>query len=196
MIRAARANPFRTAEIDHLEYYCPELSLISLVDRLQQLNQRAMLVGPHGSGKSTLLRCIATQLSGRYNICNVLLRTDHPNLNSSQRQNLRQLSNKDFLLVDGFEQLSSWAKFRLMKWSTRAGGVLLTSHVDGPLPSLHSHRNSLSTTTAMVEKVLTESLSPCLRSRISHLHRQHGDDMRSVFQSLYNDWATSDAPTP
>ena len=199
MIRPARANPFRTAEIDRLDYYSPEISISQLVDRLQQTGYRAMLVGPQGSGKSTLLRAIGESLSSQFRIHRVLLRDENPSLSREERRLIRDLTSSDLLLLDGFEQLSRWARSRVLKRSQRAGGLVVTTHSITPpesleLSLLHQHKNSLGTTTAMVERVLRTPLSPAQRLRVGELHRAHGDNMRDLFCELYEDWASRSRP--
>ncbi len=191
MIRSAQSNPFRTAALDQLTYYSPDTCILTLAEDFQRLANRAMLVGPHGSGKSTLLADIASALSSRYSIKQITLREEKRIFSSQDKALLESLSNGDLLLVDGFEQLSAWNKFRLMRCSLAAGGLLLTSHRPGPLPILHSHSNCFDTTVLLVEKLLQKKLDAKMHEQLRPIYKFHGNDTRSILFELYDLWSES-----
>ncbi len=110
-----------------------------LIARLRANDWRGQIVGAHGTGKSTLLATLlpALEQAGRR-----VVRFD---LHDGQRRlpaepgQLRSLRTLDVLLIDGFEQLSAFARFSVKRRSRKQGfGLLVTAHADVGLPWLYS----------------------------------------------------------
>src|SRR5258706_13451597 len=111
----ARENPFRSARVMGIRYRFPEgFSWASLLRRLQQLGNRAALVGSEGSGKTTLLDQLEPSLID-LGFRSLLLGESADGLVDLVP---RSLTNNDFLLLGSAERLRWW-QWRTFTWSSR-----------------------------------------------------------------------------
>ena len=134
----AADNPFTVQKLGRLRYRLDGLSWEALLDRLALLRYRAAIVGPHGHGKTTLLKELAPRLEERgFRIRCLMLHEGERRLGRDRRKILfRDLAPHDLLCVDGAEQLGRWA-WQALRWRSRAaGGLLITAHRPGLLPTL------------------------------------------------------------
>lgn len=115
-----------------------------LLLKLAALDWQAELLGPHGVGKSTLLRQLQplAEAAGR-----VWLAVEvRPEKVSQAYRQLRavSLSPSSLVVIDGFEQLSRWQRWRLQWRCQRArAGLLVTTHLPTRLPTLASLQPNL-----------------------------------------------------
>jgi GTPase SAR1 family protein len=186
----ARDNPFATDRALKLRYHLHGTTWDELLERLDKLNYRAALVGPEGSGKTTLLEDLAPHLRAQgYNI--LWLRLDR-----TCRKFSRQFWNRffihlcptDMILFDGAEQMSRLAWERFKYQSHKAGGMVITSHRAGLLPTLLE----CSTTPELLGQIITEILGqesdvPCETMRV--LYDKHNGNLRSALRELYDMYA-------
>src|SRR5690349_12444585 len=134
----ARDNPFRTERVLQVRYHLLGMTWPGLFKRLHQLRYRAALVGTEGTGKTTLLEDLAPRLA-QLGLRPWPLRLDcaHPGFEPGFIYRFaRRLGGRDVILLDGAEQLSrpGWRWFKLQtRW---VGGLIITSHRPGLLPTL------------------------------------------------------------
>ena len=154
-----KSNPFAT------RFVCPgELvwiatghddSLAVLANSFQQrFHCRAAIVGPHGSGKSTLLEHLIPLLDANA-VWLKLRRREKPF--KKIRASSSQWSPGAVLVLDGFEQLSTWQAIRVC-WMVRQQrvGLLATCHQPSwLLPTLLT----LAPTAELVQRLVTERLT-------------------------------------
>ena len=190
MLRA-RDNPFAVEHVLRLRYQFHNDDWSSLLQRLHSLNYRAAIVGPKGSGKTTLLEELAPQLEARG------LRVHRLFLNEQSRAYpasfvrcvRRSLSERDVILFDGSEQLSllAWWRFR---WETRqAGGLIITKHRGGRLPTLIECQTSYELFAGLVQSLHeSRTLGP---DTLERLFAKHHGNLRDAIRELY-DLAASD----
>ena len=139
-MRAVSENPFctrrvRPGAIPFL--FPPDQTAEALIERLQTAGWRGEIVGPHGSGKSTLLASLISVLE------RVGRRTVLVELHDGQRRlppelwSDARLETPAVLVIDGYEQLSRFSRFRLRWFCHRRGvGLLITTHQPMGLPTL------------------------------------------------------------
>ena len=140
------SNPFasRWVQPGALPYLFPAgESMQMLLERLQINNWWGQIVGPHGSGKSTLLASLLPEMErfGRKPRL-VALHDGQRRLPSAMMQWIGQerKGQNQILIIDGYEQLSYWSRFRLKHHCRRLGmGLLATSHHSVGLPDLVSN---------------------------------------------------------
>lgn len=183
-----RDNPFRAGRVDGLGYRFPDgVSAESLIAGLFRLGGRAAIVGPHGHGKSTLLRALATALLERgYDVRRATLRTESPRLAPEVAHGfLSNLTPQTMLLLDGAEQLSR-PRWLHLRWRARhAGGLLITSHGAGLLPTLFE----CSTTPELLEELmreLTERQGATEPPAARALHLRHRGDLREALREAFD----------
>ena len=175
----ARDNPFASDRVESLRYRLPEgLTWDELLQRLATLRHRAALVGPHGHGKTTLLEDLAPRLTVRgFRVRTVTLRQDERRVDW---QRFRGLSPDDILFLDGAELLGRLAWLRVRFHCRRAGGVIVTSHRHGLLPTLLECKTTPELLSDLVRELTCEELET------GELFARHGGNLRLVFWEMYD----------
>jgi hypothetical protein len=175
----ARDNPFASDRVESLRYRLPEgLTWDQLLERLAALRFRAALVGPHGRGKTTLLEDLAPRLTARgFRVRTVTLRQEEGGVDW---QRLRGLGEQDILFLDGAELLGrlDWLRVRFL--CRRAGGLVVTSHRPGLLPTLLE----CSTTPELLAKLIRELTGEELNT--AELFARHAGNVRMAFWEMYD----------
>ncbi len=178
----ARHNPFATERLDRLAYRDPATGepigpeeLDRLLDRLEELGRRAAIVGPEGSGKTALLEALAARLA---------LRGWRVRWSLAGPRAAEPASPKTFLLVDGEERLAYRGWRRLLRAARGAGGLLVTVHLPGPLPTLFESATSPELLATLVAE-LTDGPSPQLPTAAS-LYARHRGNLREALLELYD----------
>jgi hypothetical protein len=162
-----------------------------LMDRLAALRYRAAVVGPHGRGKSTLLEDLAPRLEERgFRVRRITINQAHPRLDRSEREALRALGAQDVLLFDGAERLGRAGWLALRARSRGFGGLIVTSHRPGLLPTLHECETSPELLAGIVRDLLgPDAGGPCPVP--VDLYTRHGGNLRDALRELYDAWAKS-----
>ncbi len=188
--RLARQNPFRVNRVLSLRYRLDALGWRDLLDRWAELGQRAALVGPKGSGKTTLLEELEQRLEARgWHLVPLRLRHDRRRLNAADWRRLQDAGPRHLVTVDGVEQLSWWRWHQLSKHSQRAGGLIVTSHTPGRLPTLRRHQTDPSLLHALVTELVGTAQAARLAPELEQLFEQHQGNLRDCLRSLYDAWA-------
>lgn len=152
-------NPFSTRFVrpGALPFlFPPGESAIELVDQLRRQGWWGQIIGPHGSGKSTLLRTLEPELlaSGR-TIHWFEFHTGDPRPGQARR-GVPGGDHRSLVVIDGYEQLSWFERFRWRRKCRRSRwGLLVTAHQDCGLPHLCS-----TTTTIPLARQLVRHLLP------------------------------------
>jgi hypothetical protein len=209
----ARDNPFSTDRVLKVRYKLRGLTWDHLLDRLARLGYRAALVGPEGSGKTTLLEDLAPRLAER-GLNPVPLRIEAtpcsrrreeahavgagPPLHGGGNeltQRLAQLTARDVILCDGAEQLSAFAWWRFSKLSRQVGGLVITAHGEGLLPTLHRCVTTPELLRELIEDLLGERGSG-LPVAVSELFARHQGNLRDALRELYDLFALATTGAP
>lgn len=155
-----------------------------LLSRLESLGRRAAIVGPHGSGKTTLLEDLGARLEAQgWRVQYLRLHADRRSLPS-----LPKVDDRVFLLCDGAEQLRILDWIRLRWCAARAGGLAITTHRAGRLPTLHR----CETTPALLREVAGSLGATLTEVESTMLWVRHAGNLRDVIRELYDRW--SDVP--
>lgn len=190
----ARDNPFAADRVLSIRYECPEGQVGALLARLERLRYRAAIVGPHGTGKTTLLEDLEAPLARLgFRVTHLRLRADRRRFPSGCLAQLAaRLDARDLVCLDGAEQLDRvrWMTFR---WRTRrAGGVLITSHRPGFLPTLIECTTSPELLDGIISR-LTPQAGGLLRPTAEDLFKRHHGNLRDALRELYDVYAAADA---
>lgn len=186
----AQDNPFRVERLHAIRYRLAGTTWEELLARLEGWRYRAAVVGPHGHGKTTLLEDLASRLTARgFRIRSASLHDDQRRLSPAQKRTLLSgLSLQDVLFVDGAEQLSGLAWLLLCWRSRRAGGLVITSHRPGLLPTLYECR----TTPELLAGIVGDLLGPeaeGIQPAAEELFARHQGNVRGALLELYDVYA-------
>lgn len=180
----ARDNPFAVHRVLRERYRLDEAGWAALLARLGKLSFRAAIVGPHGAGKTTLLEDLAARLEVAGWRVHWVRLSEEVRVVPAEflRVALPGLGARDVVLLDGGEQLSAPAWW-LFRWkSRRAGGVVISTHREGRLPTLRR-----CATTPEVLRELVNSLGASLSEADARaLHRRHRGNIREALRALYD----------
>ena len=154
----ASRNPFRSTRILEFRYRFLESGWDELLLRLEAQRMRGAIVGPEGSGKTTLLEDLGERL---------------------------RRSGRRVVLVDGVDELSRRAWRDLQKRASEAGGLVVTAHREGYLPTLLLTRT---TPEILEEAVLAASGRRCSDFGVSAdaLWTRHDGNVRTALRELYD----------
>jgi hypothetical protein len=185
-------NPFRVQRLARLSYRLDGMTWEALVARWDALGRRGALVGPEGRGKSTLLAELGERLVERdgVRLRAVVLRRGERRLPRAERARLLDAAGpRDLLLIDGAQELAAGEWRRLRDAGRAAGGLLITSHRAGLLPTLHECR----TTPALLDDLLAELLGgePDAEAVVSAaaaatLFSRHRGNLRDALLAAYD----------
>ena len=185
----ARDNPFRSERVLSLRYRLGG-SWDALLARFETLGRRAAIVGPHGSGKTTLLEDLAPRLrEARFAVRELRLDTETPSFDPEFLENFfRSLGPRDVILFDGAEQLGRFAWRRFERRARAAGGVVITSHRPGLLPTLLETSTTPELLGSLVDQILGDHASE-VRPLMPDLFERHRGNLREALRELYDRYA-------
>ena len=188
-----------------------------------QLHCRAAIVGPHGSGKSTLLEHLVPMLGTIALRRSTVNWGEQPraadtvvpfqNVPSGELRSVvwlrlrgRSASGRllletrsewarpgRLLVIDGYEQLSHFRRWRAM-WLTRSSrtGLLVTAHHPTWLPTLIETHVDAALAQQVLEQLLSEDAVDRARMldahRLAKLLEKHHGNLRELFMELYDEF--------
>lgn len=184
----AADNPFAVQKVLRIRYRLSDPAWEGLLERFAALRYRAAIVGPHGRGKTTLLEDLAPRLQALgFRIRSVTLHAGDSQFTREQKRDLfRHLSSRDLLCLDGAEQLGRISWLTLLARSRSAGGLLITSHRPGLLPTLLD----CETTPELLEAIVRDLAgSEADGVQIGELFARHRGNLREALREMYDVWA-------
>jgi energy-coupling factor transporter ATP-binding protein EcfA2 len=165
----------------------PGQSAEQLVEQLRANQWRGQVLGPHGSGKSTLLAALLPLIeqAGKRPLL-VELHEGQRRLPDGWNQPAVP-DDATLVIVDGYEQLARWNRYRLNQLCRRRNrGLLITAHTSVGLPDLFTTAIDFDLAWQLVTDLLgprTPLVTPDrLRARLEH----HRGNLREVLFDLYD----------
>jgi hypothetical protein len=183
-------NPFTASRLrpGAVPYFFPAGQTIAdLIERLQRTSWWGQILGPHGAGKSSLVAALtpAIQQAGRATLA-VALHDGQRRLPADFRQAVCQ-GRPDILIIDGYEQLSVWSRFRLKRYCRRRGlGLIVTAHRSVGLPDLARVAVELPLAWQVVEHLQQDCLSLVRCNDVEECLLRHEGNLREVLFDLYD----------
>jgi hypothetical protein len=171
----ARDNPFAAARVERLRYRLNEGGWDALLARLERNRWRGAIVGPHGSGKTTLLEELRTRLEV------IGMRVTSVRLHAWRRALPPIDDAADVIVCDGAEQLS-WLGALALRTVARGRGLIVTSHREGWLPTVHRCATSAELLAALVAELDT----PLTPRDAAALFHSHAGNLRNALAALYD----------
>jgi hypothetical protein len=134
--------------------------------------------------KTTLLEDLAPHLAAQR------LRAKYLRLDREQRMFdpvmldgfFAHLSHSDVICLDGCEQLSDRAWREFLKRSECAGGLIVTTHEPGRLPTLLT----CSTTSGLLAEIIERLIGSDHSIDVNALHSRHRGNIRDALRDLYD----------
>jgi hypothetical protein len=187
--RRARDNPFAVSRVRRIRYRMSEGEWETFMNRLRKRRFRGALVGPEGAGKTTLLEDLGPRLA-REGWTTHWLQVEEGKcaLPAGRRSLFPALGPSDCLLLDSAERLRpwSWAVFRYR--TRRVGGLIVTTHRPGRLPTLLECRPRRHLLLDIVEELTGESGGE-IHNLALQLFERHQGNVRDVLWALYDVYA-------
>ena len=181
----ARDNPFRTEQVLTIRYRMIDDSFAGILERLAELGYRGAIVGPKGAGKTTLLEDLEPALQALgFRI--IRLRLDDLQCGFPRgflKGFFDQLTDRDFVLFDGAERLNRWEWLRFKKGTKRAGGLIVTAHRAGLLPTLKECRTTPEVLSEILEKLAD---TPAAERDVRLLYKRHKGNLREALREMYD----------
>ena len=183
----AKDNPFKTDSVLGVRYRLRDRTWGELLGQLRRLGYRAAIVGPHGSGKTTLLEDLEPHLAA-LGFSLIRLRLDDRTRRFERgflRDLFRNLTERDLLLFDGAEQMSRLAWRGFKRRAKRAGGLIITSHKRGRLPTLVE----CETSPELLREIIRELIGGEAEARYAateELHAKHRGNLRDALREMYD----------
>lgn len=185
----ARENPFRSEQVGRLAYRFAQGSMDQLFTALEQKKWRGAIVGPKGTGKTLLMDELQPRIAAAgYTVKRIRLDESHPTFSRRFLDDFAgQIRSGDVILFDGAEQMSAmvWMRFR---WSVRrAGGMVITCHRPGRLPTLLKTRTS----PQLLEDLVKQLAGPTApdRAECERLFAAHHGNIRNALREFYDIYA-------
>lgn len=188
----AKDNPFAAGRFDAIAFRFPDGDdMDRLIDRLNDVSMRGAIVGGEGRGKTTLLDAIEDCLEASdFSVIRHSFRAGQTQIPRAMKTRIRDADSRTILLIDGAEQLAllSWHS---LKWKTRPlGGLVVTSHRGGLLPTVIQ----CETSTALLSELLDE-LAPARPDHFPsarELLMRHEGNIRHAMFEAYDFFAAMD----
>jgi len=183
----ARDNPFAAERIGAIRYRPVNTTFDRILARLSELNYRAAITGPEGSGKTTLLEDLHQALAQKGFRTRLIFLNDTSLLDSPAcRRLLSELARDQIVLLDGADLIrrSDWSLLK-RHTITHAGGLIITSHRRGLLPTLIE----CSTTAALLKDIVNGLLPrgrPIPAEFLDHLYARRQGNLRDCLRELYD----------
>ena len=156
----------------------------AIFDRLRN-HWWGQIVGPHGSGKSTLLATLTPliEAAGR----SVLSLKIGPGERKLPPLDPTSLSPTTQIIIDGYEQLSWWSRWKLHHVARGAkAGLLVTAHANVGFPTLYQTKPSEAVAQAVVERLTEAAGLPIPEAEISAAYHSTGGDIRETLFKLFD----------
>ncbi len=187
---AGVGNPFSTRHVrpGAIPYIFPSgESSQQLLQLLERNGWWGEIIGPHGSGKSALLATLIPLIeqTGR--------KTLLIELHDGQRRLPVDLGAEprleagSLIVIDGYEQLSRFSRFRVRRFCRRQEvGLLVTAHRPVGLPPLYRSNVSIETAEQVVAWLLGEAEPLVTKDQLADCLQNHGGDLRESLFALYD----------
>jgi len=186
-------NPFRSSCIDAIPYHACDHDAAAVIAKWKADGRRGAIVGPHGSGKSTLMREVAAALEAAgEHVVRRTLRQDQPSPSWRElRDELARATPDGVVIFDGADALSRLMWMRYRHRSRRAGGLIITTHRAGLLPTLVTTRTSPELVDVLLQHLLPHASVAVHVDAHARLDVHHGN-VREVWRDLYDRFAAGE----
>jgi len=161
------------------------------IARLAEGGWRGAIVGPHGSGKSTLLATLIEALRQRGCHIRLIELRDGQRRLPREARGMLNIGRPGLLALDGYEQLSHWARWRLdAACRRRRCGLLVTSHGPVGLTEICRVRAEPNVVRTLVGELQAGRPPFVDEADVDQALQRHGQNVRETFFELYDLYET------
>jgi len=193
----AADNPFAASRLrpGAIPYvFSAGLSRTQLLETLRRNQWWGQIVGPHGSGKSALLAALLPAVRGLGREPLLIELHDAQRRLPVDLRRINVIRGETVVVVDGYEQLGLWSRWRLKRFCRRNDlGLVVTSHRPLGLPELCRTQPSLELARQVVKQLLAERDWQVDDERLAAAFTRHRGNLRELLFELY-DWFEQDRP--
>ena len=189
-------NPFCAEAMHGIAYEPLDGSFGELLGRVEELEYRAAIVGPHGSGKTTLLGQLGEAFGDKGIGTVEVFVNDTSGLSRVELKAVAaEVGPGEVVLLDGADMLSrlAWGGFR-RNVLANGGGLIVTSHRPGALPTLINCKTSEPLLLSIVQRLLGDG-ARIDRGFIGELFQRKKGDIRGCLRELYDIFAEDQGDT-
>jgi hypothetical protein len=186
----ARCNPFTSDRVLTIRYKLNDSEWEDLFSFFTELNNCAAIVGPKGTGKTTLLEDFA-QRADVLNLEPVFWRQNYQQSQPSaaELQSFFYRYGKPHLICIDSAELFNWLTWRrIKKLSSQVGGLLVTAHSEGRLPTLIRCGTSPSLLKSIISE-LVPAVSQPTDAFVEELYYRNEGNIRSALRECYLSFA-------
>jgi energy-coupling factor transporter ATP-binding protein EcfA2 len=185
------SNPFSTrfTRPGALPYhFAGTHSAAELIEQFLAQGRRGQIVGPHGSGKSTLLATLVKALEQRG--LSPALFTLHDGQSRLPRAFFTsEGDNRRIVIIDGYEQLGRWHRWRMaQRCRRRDWGLLVTCHQPLKFPVLYQTGVDISLALWLVRELLPPGEERIRDEDVRTAFQAQDGNLRETFFALYDDY--------
>lgn len=189
----ARDNPFRAEVLQTLPFvFPPGDSLSACIHRLESLNWRGAVVGPHGAGKTTILDQLSQELNRRgMPVSSLRLQDVRWTRNRLRVQQwLSSTPAASVLILDsaGLFPRLAWNQF--VRTTSHYRGLIISCHKAGRLPTILNCTPSLDLLIHLVEQLVGPGV--IANAQLAELFHRHQGNLRACLRALYDEYASQE----
>ncbi len=208
------SNPFSTRYVQpgNITFRLRDgLTIEELFEQFLKIpNRRAAIVGPHGSGKSSLLETMRKYIPHQFEVDVHRLSSESTRRDKTGARwelTADRWGPQTIVIVDGFEQVGWWARYRLMQLvQSRKSRLLVTTH--SPMrrfPLLWMTQRAVDDDHYVLRHLLvgyddeadqsTETTEiEVAMTRWREVRLRHPSDMREALMEMYDWWEKKKRP--
>jgi len=183
-------NPFATRHVrpGALPYLFPAgQTADELVERLRRNGWWGQIIAPHGSGKSALLASLVPAIEQAGCKTYLVELHDRQRRLPAKFRAVAETSDPLVVIVDGYEQLGRFHRFRLKRFCRRGGlGLLISAHKPAGLPELFHTSADLAMVQRLVARLQAESATKVSAEEVAERFARHGGNVREILFDLYD----------
>lgn len=183
----AKDNPFKSGNIDNIEYKFVNSSWDQILANLYALNFRAAVTGNYGTGKTTFIIELSKILKDKGFVVKQFF-LNRQDVRSSEHELVSIVLKSDkntIIIVDGADLLGELNWFFVKFLSLRNKGLIIAGHKKRMLAELHVCKTNHEVMSYALKSVWSDCPS-IIKEKAIELFNINNGNIRNVFMELYD----------